>query len=194
LINFSNTAAANTLIASSTAFRVTAQYNSAYFANLFYNNVGRTYSLKMVSIDPLSKSSLNRVEELFTVTFKHKCADNEITLSSDIGKQIYYIDYPTAGPGVASKTITPSISTTETIGNCPLTCKLEKWNSSTLLWESEASPGAWSWKTSFTTLNTGQIIVYTADYATYHPITSYPNINSWTDIDLRVTIVDDRSV
>lgn len=71
ITNFSNTAASNTLIGSSAAFRVSAAYGSAYFSSLFVNNVGRSYTIKMVSSDANSKTAKTRVEEVFSVTFKH---------------------------------------------------------------------------------------------------------------------------
>lgn len=64
------------------------------------------------------------------------------------------------------------------------------WNKQSLVWEPEPAPGTWTWLSSFATLNTAQIVVYTTDYATYHPIVGYPNSQSWTDVDLRVTLVD----
>lgn len=71
--NFSNTAASNTVIASSAAFSVSASYNSAWIANLFVNSVGRSYQVKMVSYDANSKTSKSRVEEVFSVTFAYQC-------------------------------------------------------------------------------------------------------------------------
>lgn len=124
------------------------------------------------------------------MTIKHKCADNQLSLNSNIGDKIYYIDYPVIGPGTASLTITPSVTSTQTTVNCPLTCTLEKWNKSLHIWQTEPSPGTWTWKTSFAALNTAETVVYTTDYATYHPITGYPNNKGWTDMDLRVTLVD----
>ena len=68
---FSNTAATNTVIASSQAFKVSATDTSAWLSGLFVNNVGRVYSLKMVSYDPNSLTSKSSITETFTVTFAY---------------------------------------------------------------------------------------------------------------------------
>lgn len=112
-------------------------------------------------------------------------------MGQNIGNQIYYIDYPLGSSPTAAKLITPNISTGQTNSECPLTCTLELQNSSSVY---ELQGGStWSWLQSFTILNTGQIAVYTADYATYHPLTAYPNTSPWTDLNLRVTLKDDYS-
>lgn len=77
---FSNTAAGNTVINTSQAFKVSASYNSSWFSGLFVNNQGRIFTLKMVSYDANSLTSKNRVEEIFTVTFSNTCNNDSFCI------------------------------------------------------------------------------------------------------------------
>ena len=83
VINYSNQAASNTVIASSQAFQVSATYNSSYLSGLFVNYVGRTYTIKMVAYDPYSLTSSSRVEEVFTVKFAYTCNQDTMCITSD---------------------------------------------------------------------------------------------------------------
>jgi len=57
--DYSNEASANTGIGASAAFKVVATFDSSFLGNLFVNNIGRTYNVKMVSFDAYSTSSKN---------------------------------------------------------------------------------------------------------------------------------------
>ena len=81
--NYSNQAATNTVIGSSQAFVVSATYNSSYLTSLFVNSVGRSYNVKIVSFDPNSTTTKNRVEEVFTVTFAYSCNADSLCITSD---------------------------------------------------------------------------------------------------------------
>jgi hypothetical protein len=39
-------------------------------------------------------TSVVQLDYFFKITIKHACADNVLSLTSDLGLQIYYIDYP----------------------------------------------------------------------------------------------------
>ena len=71
------------MIGSSAAFAVSATHDSTYLANLFVNYVGRTYNVKIVSFDPNSKTTKNRIEEIFTVTFAYSCNADVLCITSD---------------------------------------------------------------------------------------------------------------
>ena len=80
---YTNTAAANQLVSSSAAFSVAANHDSAYLSDLFVNDVGRTYKMKMVSYDTNSKSEKNRVVEEFTVAFSKSCNLDSLCITGD---------------------------------------------------------------------------------------------------------------
>jgi len=81
----SNTAGTNTVIGSSQAFKVSASYNSAWLSGLFVNNIGRTYSVKLVAYDQYSLTSKARVEETFTVTFAYTCNTDTVCIVQSDG-------------------------------------------------------------------------------------------------------------
>jgi hypothetical protein len=94
-----------------------------------------------------------------------------LSLNSDIGYQIYYIDPDTDNSNATGgKVITPDLGTTQTVPWCPLTCILEKWDASKQIWTSVTTANS-SWLRAFSTVGgcTGVIEVWTKDFATYHP-------------------------
>lgn len=90
-----------------------------------------------------------------------------------------------------NKIITPALNPLIAVATCPLTCTLEYWDTSKLIWVTTAV-GTPSWLKAFdqTAGCTGIIDVWTKDFATYHPLTGYPNNSKWTDVQLRVTLKD----
>lgn len=123
------------------------------------------------------------------MTIKHACADNLLSLTSDLSIEIYYIDYPNTDglSSTGNKVITPGIS--KTVAACPLIATLQMWNSASKTW-TDASTQAWV--QAFDSA-TGVLTVWTGSL-TYHPIVAYPNNAPWTDINLRLTWRDQFSL
>ena len=119
-----------------------------------------------------SLTASSKLVYYFEVIIRHKCALNELTLSSDLGYQIYYIDTPNtdALDTTGNKLITPSVTKTVAVSDCPLTCTIEQYNKSKQIWELQSGSSLeWSWLKAFATSNTAEINVWTSDVAKYHP-------------------------
>lgn len=128
------------------------------------------------------------MEYYFKIIIEDPCVDNYLTLTSNLGYQVYYLDTDndnTAG----DMTITPAFTSDIAKATCPLAATLEYWNVVKSAWLDATSL---SWLKSFATVDTGVIKVWAGTTLTsnYHPIESYPNNKNWTDVSLRVTIKD----
>ena len=56
--------------------------------------IQKNFKAKIVVTLSESIATSNSQEFYFEVIIKHKCADNQLSLNTDLGYQIYYIDYP----------------------------------------------------------------------------------------------------
>jgi hypothetical protein len=85
----------------------------------------------------------------FQVIIKHKCAENSLGLTSSLGQQIYYIDPDLDNSNATgNKIITPALTNSIAVATCPLTCKLEYWDSSAQIWVT-ITTGSPTWLKSF---------------------------------------------
>lgn len=139
---FSNTAAGNTGLATSQAFKISASFDSVWLSGLFVNNVGRTYSVKMISYDPYSLTSKNSITETFTVTFAKTCATDTVCIvqsdgttcltaanqqsAADASANINYV--------VGAAQVTIPKSGKQTVSGCPLTVTYQYFNAAQQSW------------------------------------------------------------
>ena len=62
-----------------------------------------------IAIPEATGTTAVQLDYFFKITIKHACADNVLSLTTDLGLQIYYIDYPNSdlSDSTGGKTITP---------------------------------------------------------------------------------------
>jgi len=159
-------------------------------SNIAKYAIQKDYQLRITISLSESVSLSRQIQYYFAVKIKHACADNVLSLASDLSLEIYYIDYPNVDglSSTGNKIITPNVAQTVAAATCPLIATLEVWNSLSKSWQdASAKP----WVQSFVGA-TGVLTVWT-DSLVYHPITAYPNNSPWTNLDLRVTLRDPYS-
>ena len=85
----------------------------------------KDFLVKITISAPEATTSV-QLDYFFKITVKHACADNVLTISTDLGYQIYYIDTPNSDNSntTGNKLITPDITSSVEIATCPLTCSL----------------------------------------------------------------------
>lgn len=135
-----------------------------------------TYTVKWVISDEYSDSDDAKVEEIFDLTVEDLCALNELSQSGTIEDVLHYIQSGSA------TTVTPSISGSAS-SSCPATYTLYFWDAANYDWEAySSSPSDYAFVSSFST-STGQLQIYSTDYATYEDYT----------VRTKIVVVDSRS-
>ena len=92
--------------------------------------ISKSFKVRITISLPESTTSSTNAVWLFGLTVKHKCADNTLTIATNLGYTIYYIDYPNADSSnlTGNQVITPNVNKSIPIADCPLTCSLEMWD------------------------------------------------------------------
>ena len=56
--------------------------------------ISKSFKVKIAISLPESTTSSTSAVWLFGITIKHKCADNALSINTNLSYTIYYIDYP----------------------------------------------------------------------------------------------------